>query len=164
MTSIVVSKRDGVAREPNGTQHRVARGKTLADARHPLVLAYPGDWAPMVVELSVDDAPGTAAANSDDLLDRLGQAENDLAEVEELAEHRGVELQRLADALDARGLVPDPRPARNGWLVDLVLDLLPPLLEGTAPAELPVDAPAPHSAVAEITPPRQPRKPRTPRA
>jgi hypothetical protein len=177
VTSIVVSKRDGIVKAPDGTKYRVARGKTLADARHPVVEAYPHDWVPMVVALSVEDgAPGSATANSDDLHDRLGQAENDLAEVEELAEHRGAELVRLAEGLAGFGYdLPAEADRRPGWLVDLVLDALP---VRAATASLPLDAPAPHSAteaaveyptapIAEppvIAPPRAPRKGRTPRA
>jgi len=165
MTSIVVSKRDGIAKAPDGTKYRVARGKTLADARHPVVEAYPHDWVPMVVELSVDDdAPASAAANSGDLHDRLGQAENDLAEVEELAEHRGAELLRLAQGVEGLGYVlPDEADRYPGWLTDLVLGALP--VRAPAPSELPVDAPAPHSATeaAVVAPPRATRKPRTPK-
>lgn len=153
MTKIVVSKRDGIVRAPDGTKHRVARGKTLADARHPVVEAYPNDWSPMVVTLAVDDPDGDTTHTAVDEA-ALEELRNDLAEAEELAEHRGRELLRLAEALEAGGLVPDPRPTHNGWLVDLVLELLP--LSAAAPsstADTPVVAPA-----------RAARKPRVPRA
>jgi len=172
MTQIVVSKRDGIVRAPDGTKHRVARGKTLADARHPVVEAYPNDWVPMVVELSVDDdgsaatLPGMDATEREELIDEL---RSDVAEAEEVAEHRGAELVRLAEALEGFGYtLPAEDDRRPGWLVDFVLEALP---VKAPPAELPVDEPAPHSAVAEraerpeadvipIAPPRGVRKPR----
>lgn len=154
MTKIVVSKRDGIVRAPDGTKHRVARGKTLADARHPVVEAYPNDWSPMVVALAVDDPDGDTVLSVSDAHERLVQLENDLAEIEEVAEHRGRELLRLAEALDEGGLVPDPRPSHNGWLVDLVLELLP----------LSAAAPSSTDEQAVIAPSRAARKPRVPRA
>lgn len=148
MTSIVVAKRDGIATAPDGTKYRTARGKTLADARHPLVEAYPGDWTPMRVDLPVDEPEGIehppCAAQ-----DEVDELRNDLAEAEELAEHRGAELLRLAEGLAGFGYtLPDEADRGPGWLVDLVLDALPVL--APAPAELPVDAPAPHSATAAV--------------
>jgi hypothetical protein len=128
MTSIVVARRDGILRGPDGTQYRTHRGKTLADARHPAVVAVPDAWVPMVVELTVEGAaepagvPGTHA--------QVQQYENDLeelrqelAETEELAEQRGAELSRLADGLVDRGLtLPTEDERRPGWLVNIALE------------------------------------------
>jgi len=169
VTSIVVSKRDGIAKAPDGTKYRVARGKTLADARHPVVEAYPNDWVPMVVDLSVEDGERAHSAVDEAALEEL---RSDLAEAEELAEHRGAELLRLAQGIEGLGYeLPADADRYPGWLTDLVLGALP--VRPPVVAELPVDAPAPHSATAEcevevtpapaaprITPPRTPRKAR----
>jgi len=115
MTEIVVSRRDGIVTAPDGTKHRVNRGKTLADAEHPLVQAYPNDWQPMHVELAV---PGAARNEVEEL-------RNDLAEADEVAEYRGAELQRLADGLAARGVdLAAQGDQTPGWLVTLTLATL----------------------------------------
>jgi hypothetical protein len=118
MTEIVVSKRDGIVTAPDGTKTRVHRGRTLADASHPVVVANPRDWSPMHVDLSVQgsDPVNTAGSEADDL-------RNELAEVEELAESRGNELRRLADALVERGYAV-PKDQQPGWVVDLALTAL----------------------------------------
>lgn len=122
MTNLFVSKRDGVVTAPDGTKHRVFRGKTLAEAGHPIVEAYPGDWHPMEVHLS---APGGTHAEQLQGGNDLDELRNELAEVEELAERRGAELQRLAEILAARGYVPtEDEAAVQGWVVDLAVRAL----------------------------------------
>lgn len=125
MTGIVVSRRDGIARAPDGTQWRVHRGKTLADTRHPAVVAYPNDWTPVTIELSV---PGTSSASvpqGSPVAAEIDELRNELAEIEELADQRGTELQRLQDGLAERGaLLPDEDSRSPGWLVDFVLDVI----------------------------------------
>lgn len=125
MTEIMVSRRDGIVRAPDGTQHRVHRGKTLADAAHPVVQAYPNDWQPMHVELAVDGARSH---------DRQVQDDDDLAELAEAAESYRAELVRLTDGLMARGVkVPDEGDRGPGWLVDLTLAQLDGLAATPAP-------------------------------
>lgn len=128
MTEIVVAKRDGVLTAPDGTKYRTHRGKTLADARHPAVQAWPKDWVPMVVELAVDDeSSSVAAAPSDDssVSKRLEEVLDELAESEELADSRGLELQRLADGLRELGAAAPPEGERTtGWVVNLALEML----------------------------------------
>lgn len=166
MTEIFVSKRDGVARAPDGTQYRVHRGKTLADGRHPVVMAYPGDWMPMEVHLSM---PGDAEPAADaKALATLEELRNELAEVEELAESRGAELQRLADGLAGAGVALPAEDARQpGWLVDITLDAV---TGGQVPIAGPVDRPdvEPEDLampMQPVTPPRpsRARPPRVPR-
>lgn len=142
MTEIMVAKRDGVATAPDGVKYRTHRGKTLADARHPLVQAYPHDWSPMEVALTVD---GTAAEPQHEDVEGL---RNDLAEVEEVAEARGLELNRLAAGVEARGVkLPAEDDRAAGWLVDLVLDALDALAGGRPAAPTLVPPPrAPRSA------------------
>lgn len=128
MTEIVVSRRDGIATGPDGVKYRVHRGKTLADATHPVVVANPGDWTPMRVELTAEAAAGpvnTAGTEVDDL-------RNELAEIEEAAERYGAELKRLAIALQTRGAtLPAEDDQTPGWVVDLALAML----DGIGPAE-----------------------------
>lgn len=122
MTEIVVSRRDGVLTAPDGTKYRVARGRTLANAQHPAVLANPRDWTPMVITLDVDGAepltPGGSHAET-------GQLENDVAELEETLALRDAELTRLVEGLAARGVaLPAEGDREPGWLVDLVLEIV----------------------------------------
>lgn len=133
MTGIVVSRRDGILRAPDGTKHRVARGKTLADSDHPAVLANPGDWVPMVVTLTVGDRPeGERSAAASELDTPLGvrheqvvQLENDVAELEETLAQRDAELTRLAESLAELGVrLPAEDERESGWLVDLALDAI----------------------------------------
>lgn len=169
MTEIFVSKRDGVARAPDGTQYRVHRGKTLADGRHPVVVAYPGDWMPMEVHLSVPGESEPAAPTPDaEVFATLEELRNELAGVEELAEARGTELQRLADGLAGAGVELPAEDAREaGWLVDITLDAVTALQAPTAgPVDRtdvePEDLAMPMQPVA---PPRAPkaRRPAVPR-
>lgn len=148
MTEIMVAKRDGVATAPDGVKYRTHRGKTLADARHPLVQAYPQDWSPMEIALTVDGPVAEGGATLDKTLEDLLDARNDLAEVEEVAEARGLELVRLAGSLEARGIkLPAAEDRAPGWLADLVLDALDALAGGRPAAPAPVAPPrAPRSA------------------
>ncbi len=120
MTEIMVSRRDGVVTAPDGVKHRVYRGKTLADARHPVVQAYPQDWQPMEIQLPVDGSTASVPQDGPEAAE-IDSLREELAEVEELAESRGAELQRLADGLVARGAVlPSEDDREPGWLVDFV--------------------------------------------
>jgi hypothetical protein len=117
MTSIVVSRRDGILTAPDGTKHRVARGKTLADADHPAVLANPRDWTPMVVELSsgTERSAATLPEGADELAEQV-------AELDETLAQRDAELSRLADGYASLGhSLPAEEDREPGWLVDLVL-------------------------------------------
>lgn len=121
-TGIVVSRRDGILRAPDGTKHRVARGKTLADADHPAVLANPSDWMPMVVELTTREAADYGDAEVPGSHSQVEQYENDLAELEETLAQRDAELSRLATGLEAAGIeLPAEDQRAPGWLVDLAL-------------------------------------------
>jgi hypothetical protein len=122
VTQIVVSTRNGVLTAPDGTKHRVARGKTLADARHPAVLACPRDWSPMVVDLTVD---GPAPGDSEPVAhahEQIAQLENDVTELEETLSDRDREFGRLMTGLEVAGVtLPAEEIRQPGWLVDLVL-------------------------------------------
>ena len=161
MTEIVVSRRDGILTAPDGTKHRVARGKTLADAEHPAVLANPGDWVPMVVTLTVGDRPEGAGELDTPLgvqHEQVAQLENDVAELEETLAQRDAELTRLAEGLGARGIeLPADDEREPGWLVDLVLRLVDERASARSslPRE-PQSSPAP-AAAPSIAPPK-PRK------
>jgi hypothetical protein len=130
MTAIVVSRRDGVLRAPDGTKYRVARGKTLAEADHPAVLANPGDWVPMVITLTVAGRPDLPAGDEltpsgalqPEVVERLSRMEDELAELEETLAQRDAELTRLADGYASLGhTLPVEEDREPGWLVDLVL-------------------------------------------
>lgn len=162
MTELFVSKRDGVARAPDGTQYRVHRGKTLADGRHPVVVAYPGDWMPVEVHLSMPsetpEAPPARAADAE-VFATLEELRNELAEVEDLAESRGAELQRLADGLAAAGIeLPAEGDREAGWLVNKVLDVVATWLRDNGhPADVPVEPVIAAPRAPKARPPRVPR-------
>lgn len=156
MTQIVVSRRDGILRAPDGTKWRVARGKTLADAEHPAVLANPGDWTPMVVTLTVDDRPEDERATDGPLPEggaaRLAQLENDVTELEETLAGRDEVFASLVEGLAARDFeLPAEDDREPGWLVDLVLRLVDERAStrSSPPRATPVPA---------VAPPSRPRK------
>jgi hypothetical protein len=118
VTEIYVAKRTGILREPNGVQHRVYAGKTLASAGHPAVIGSPDSWRPMTVDLPFGDVEREQAdpGHPEDAV------AEELAEVE--AERDGLlkTLTALVEGLDERGLLPTVGRDREGWLVAAVLD------------------------------------------
>ncbi len=159
MTGIVVSRRDGILRAPDGTKHRVARGKTLADADHPAVLANPQDWIPMTVALTVADRPeAPSGAEVPATHEQVAQFENDVAELEETLAQRDAEFVRLVDGLSAAGVtLPAEDDRRAGWVVDLVLDTLGRLGSDSLPSFIEDPEPPQPAGPAPIAPPK-PRK------
>lgn len=170
MTGIVVSRRDGILTAPDGSKHRVARGKTLADADHPAVLANPRDWTPMVVTFTVGDRPEGVEVPASHT--QVEQFENDLAELEETLAQRDAELSRLARGLEAAGLtLPAEDERAPGWLVDLALEAVGAGLNALkaqtgsaaaraeALAKLDKPAPAPEAVKAEAPQPAAPIAP-----
>jgi len=138
MTNIVVATRSGLAEGPDGTKYRLARGRTLADARHPLAAAYPEMFAPYSIELSVDEpeADGDPAAERGDVATWADK----VREVEATADGYRVQLATIAEGLYSRGLVPAELDTdREGWLADLVFAVI----DGPAPEVEPKGAPAP---------------------
>jgi len=122
---IVVSRRDGILRAPDGTQYRIARGKTLADAEHPAVVANPGDWVPMVITLAVDRPAGEGVPQGSAAAAEIDELNGQVTELEETLGQRDEELGRLALGLGELGIeVPDEADRTPGWLVDLVLATL----------------------------------------
>jgi hypothetical protein len=155
MTEIMVSKRDGIAKGPDGTKYRVARGKTLADAAHPVVVAYPNDWQPMRVELSVE-SPGVTVGD----VEALEELRNELAEMEETAQVLSGELTRLLDGLMARGYkVPAEDDREAGWLVEFALGALDQArTAATTAADVAPESPRRAEPVPALAPaPRPPR-------
>jgi hypothetical protein len=152
-TELVIARRDGILREPNGTQHRIFRGKTLADARHPGVVASPDTWMSVTIDLPVEDTDaGEAGTGADELRARLGDAE---AAVESYK----VQLTRVVMLLEERGMLPaDTDREQEGWLVNAVaaaFDELEAELEPVEPvAEQPVAVQ--HEPAAELADPETP--------
>jgi hypothetical protein len=136
-TELVISRRDGIVRAPDGTQYRIYRGKTLADAQHPAVLASPSTWMPVTIDLPVEGTdPSEAGTDNSELLARLGDAE---AAVESYR----VQLTRVVLLLEERGMLPaETDREREGWLVDAIaaaFDELEAELEPEEPAAEPVE-------------------------
>ncbi len=100
MTEIVVAKRSGVLRAPDGAMYRLKGGATLADARHPAVAGSPDSWRPVAVHLPYDGAeePAPPGASAEGML---------------------ATLERVVELLDGAGLLPDDVDRdREGWLVE----------------------------------------------
>lgn len=141
-TEIVVANRSGLAQAPDGSKHRLVRGRTLADVRHPLAQEHPDLFSPYKIDLPYEGDDASPAAV------------NDASEVAATAEGYRAQLAAIAEGLHTRGLVPaDVDMTREGWLAELVfaaLDAEP------SPADEAAGATAP-----EVSPDR-PRK-RAPR-
>jgi hypothetical protein len=158
MTNIVVATRSGLAVGPDGTKYRLARGRTLADARHPLAQAHPDLFSAYTIELSVDDpeAGGDPAAERGD----VATGAHKVGEVEAVAEDYRTQLATIAEGLYARGLVPAELDTdRPGWLAELIFAVI------DAPATAAVDEPddAPEAPAPDSLPKPRKRAPR-PRA
>lgn len=125
MTNIVIAKRSGMLRAPNGERFRLAKGVTLADARHPAVVAFPEDWRPVDVALSVNDAADSDVPAAEITEDELAELRTELAEAHETVDHLGAQFRRLIEGLVARDVeLPEDEAREQGWLVGLVLDTL----------------------------------------
>jgi len=122
-TEIVVATRNGLAEGPDGAKYRLARGRTLGDARHPLVQAHPELFSPYAIDLPYEgnDHDGPSAGGRDD----RGSWPEKVAEVEAIAEGYRVQLAAIVEGLHTRGLVPaDLDTTTEGWLAKLVSDIL----------------------------------------
>lgn len=133
MTEIYVAKRTGILREPDGTQHRLYAGKTLAAAGHPAVTGSPESWRPMAIDLPFgsDDEPDDS---------------EELAVVEQQRDSLYATLSRIVAVFDERGLLVDVDRDAEGWLVLAVTKTLDELV--AEPAE-----PEPQVVVPELADP-----------
>jgi hypothetical protein len=127
-TEIVVANRSGLAEGPDGTKYRLVRGRTLADARHPLPQAHPNLFSPYRIDLSYEgddvspsaagDVSHDAAAGGDTWADKV-------REVEATAASYRTQLATIVDGLQVRGLVPaETDTTREGWLAELVFAVI----------------------------------------
>jgi len=110
MTSIVIATRSGVVTAPDGKKHRLVRGRTLADARHPVAEQFPELFAPHVIELPYEgDEP---AVDGD-----RGSLEYFTQQADEYREQLAavVEVLRAHDALPSEEAMNEP-----GWLAAAV--------------------------------------------
>ena len=122
MTKIVVARRDGTLRSPGGERFRLHRGKTLADARHPAVVAFPEDWRPVEIDLPINDAADVEVPAAEVTEDELAELRTELAETTETVEHLGAQFRRLIEGLAERGIeLPEDEAREQGWLVGLAL-------------------------------------------
>lgn len=158
MTEIVVAVRNGLAQAPDGSNHRLVRGRTLADARHPLAQNHPELFGPYSIDLPYDgpDAEsGSLAAG-----EVSGELVGELADARSAAESYRTQLAAIAEGLHERGLVPaDLDTEREGWLAALVFAVIdaPPAGTEASAAALPETVVGKPEAL-----PKAPRR-RTPR-
>lgn len=157
-TKIVVATRSGLAQGPDGSKYRLARGRTLADARHPLAAAHPELFADYTIDLPYEgDEPSSAAGGDVSSVDQT-IATRQLEEAEGTAEKYREQLAAIAEELHARGLVPaDLDTGAEGWLARLIVDILNrSRVEDPSPATS--DATAPEPPKVEPGPLPRPRK------
>lgn len=126
MTNLMVARRDGtLLNKETGERYRLVRGKTLADADHPAVVANPDAFMPMTVDLRSDSEEAADADTRvlDDVRASLEQAQGD-------AERYREQLAVIADGLAARGLVDElTDTSYEGWLSAVVFGAID---QGTA--------------------------------
>jgi hypothetical protein len=139
MTDVVIATRSGVVSAPDGSKHRLVRGKTLADARHPLAAAFPELFAPYTIDLPFDDeqhdgpsAEGRDVPRAPD--DERGSLEYFAGLADDYREQLAavVEVLRAHDALPAEAEMNEP-----GWLARAVAAAFDPVGPPAAPSRGP---------------------------
>jgi hypothetical protein len=167
---IMVAVKDGIAREPSGVQHRVVRGRTLADARHPLVIAYPHEWQPIEIHLPYGEPDEAVDVDHVFDIDKLRNHNEHLTAAHKQAEAEAAgylsQLEAVAEVLAEHGYEAPAEPA-PGWLARLVEQAL---AEPRAAAPVDDSVPDPKPALAPAVekpaapPPARPRKKAAPAA
>lgn len=131
-TQIVVANRSGLAVGPDGAKYRLVRGRTHADARHPLAQAHPDLFSPYAIELPYE---GDEAPEGSETLDDL---RGSLDSVKQVTEGYRAQLAAIADGLHERGLVQaDLDMTVEGWLAELVFAIIDRQQTGAAPTPAP---------------------------
>jgi hypothetical protein len=112
MTDVVIATRSGIVTAPDGSKHRLVRGRTLADARHPAAVAFPEMFAQHTIDLPYA-GPDDAEAERDGYRQQLAT---------------------IVDAVTVRGLMPaDVDMGVEGWLVGVLSELLDRCADPVAP-------------------------------
>lgn len=129
-TEVVIATRSGLVSGPDGAKFRLVRGKTLADARHPIARQFPELFAPHTIDLPYEgDEPAADAVD-------LPEGVESVAELVTLANDMREQLVRLRDGLVERGIVGAngaDLPTHVGWLADEVFAALDADLDPVAP-------------------------------
>jgi hypothetical protein len=114
---IVIARRNGAVRGPDGERIVIRAGRTVADADHPVVAAYPRAWTPVTVALTTPRGEGSDTAPDDQ--GDVGRA----ATVDpDIAEHAD-QFRRLATAARGLGVLPD-EPLTAPEVVEHVVAIL----------------------------------------
>lgn len=131
MTDVVIATRSGIVTAPDGTKHRLVRGKTLADARHPAAVAFPEMFAQHTIDLPYAGPDDAEAADPGHLEDSVAE---ELAEIEAERDGYRQQLATIVDAVTVRGLMPaDVDMSVEGWLVGVLSELLDRCADPVAP-------------------------------
>lgn len=113
MTKIVVANRTGLASAPDGSNYRLARGRTLADARHPLVAAYPDMFSEYSIDLPYEESEEAVAGRPD----AAGATDAEMAEARAAAEEYREQLAAIVEVLRAHDALPaEEAMSEPGWL------------------------------------------------
>jgi hypothetical protein len=138
MTDVVIATRNGIVTAPDGTKHRLVRGKTLADARHPIAEAFPEMFAAHTIDLPYagtdeqqhdgEPAGGRDAPRTPD--GERGSLEYFAGLADEYREQLAavVETLRAHDALPSEAEMNEP-----GWLARAVAATFDPVAPPAAP-------------------------------
>ena len=139
MTEIVIASRDVTLWDPDTREgFRLVRGRTLADARHACVRAYPDNWSPITVDLSVeDDTVSRETAQQAD--EAASQMAGELYDARTEADGYRATLASIVELLNDRNLIaPTGIDAdHEGWLVEVLREVLP--ASGGSAAALPAE-------------------------
>jgi hypothetical protein len=142
MTELFVAKVNNVIKGTDGSLHRVHKGVTLAEAGHPVVQAAPQAFQPVTIHL-----PDPSGPLEDEVAEIVA---NEVGEVTADRDRYRDQLAAIVDLLDERGCVgPQVDRTREGWLAEVLADVLP----------VAVAAPEPDAAP-PVAPPRAASKPR----
>lgn len=112
---IVIARRSGALRGPDGERIVIRQGRTIADSDHPAVLAHPRAWAPVMVTLRTDGSGDTPDADNWDPAGAVGPDPDMVEQAEQFA--------RLAQAARAFDVLPD-QPLTASEVVDHLAAIL----------------------------------------
>jgi hypothetical protein len=113
--TVMIATGEGIFKCSDGSLYRIERGRSTADAEHPLVKEFPNAWAPFAVHFGAPESSTVPAdPERDEKLERL-RAE--LAEVSEALDHYQDIYSTISVGLRERDLLKGVDVSAEGWLV-----------------------------------------------
>jgi hypothetical protein len=121
--TVMIATGEGTFKCSDGSLYRIERGRSTADAEHPLVREFPNAWAPFAVHFGAPDS-GTVPADPE-RDEKLEELREELTQASETIDSYRQVLSTISDGLEVRGLLVGVDTSRQGWLVDAVFAALP---------------------------------------